>query len=265
MEETYSQGNSNVLAEMNNVLARKEEIFKQREEQVQEKLRSLEAFEQKLIAQAKQLKADKEAFKEEVSRKEEELAEQRKEIAAKWEEVRSYEAKYQASMEELLSEQVKLQEKDNKQLEQTLQKETEAIMASTVSAELKQLMSELDDEEPENKEKEVPPIIKQFEAASYAVFPKGFVIEKTPERICLSIGSREIRIFASDTPEIHVVESRKNDKKLQMEIVQMNRVQSLWQFEYKENHLVGRMQFSSKASAEGVLKEAKKVIEEQFK
>ena len=340
MEETKMQsGSSSALDEMHEVLAKREEIFTQREAQIENRMKELKAYELRVMEAAKKLKADNEQFKKLVEQKNLEFIEKQNAIDKEWEKIHAYEENCKRSMERVIEEQVKLQEKDNAQLEAAFKTEQESI-ADTSSA-LDELMASLDTsdivpnfgtpladveltesvvadvpteitaetpevvidasvvsteddlsssvcEVPETEDvpkfgtqesdaavgkkeypDDIPEILKSFDIAAKKVFPKGFVQEVTSERICMAVGTRKIRVFAkgyskADLPYVCVLEQKKDTKKLQQEIVQNNRVQSEWEFDYRENHFTSSMPFTEKTSAEVVLSLCKKVMDEYF-
>lgn len=278
------QVKSNALDEMNEVLAKREEIFTQREKQIENRMNELKNYELRVMEAAKKLQQDNEKFKKLVEEKNAEFIEKQKAIDIEWEKIHEYEEHCKRSMERVIEEQVKLQEKDNAQLEAAFKTEQEKI-AGTSSA-LDELMASLDtsgivpnfgtletvddtENRIEEKTDDIPELLKAFEKAAKKVFPKGNVQELIPERFCMIVGTRKIRVFVngyskSNLPYVCVLEQKKDSKKLQQDIVQKNRMQSEWEFDYKENHFTSCMPFTDKTSAEVVLTLCKKVMDEYF-
>lgn len=268
MEGMAYPGQTGMFAEMNEILSKKEELFQQREEQIAKKLSELSSIEERLVVRAKELKQEQENFRKEKADAEAALALQKEEIAREWEEVRRYEDKCKDVMSEMLKEQVKLQELSNTRLTETIDREKELMDESVSSRLLEELMADIEDAgagtQPEGAP-EKSPELQAFEDAAKKVFPRAYVVESTPERFSLKTGEREIRVFLSETPQIHIVENRKSDRKLGAEVVQLNRIQQVWQFSYADNHLTAVMAIPEEMTAEAALQQTKKAISGYFK
>ena len=259
---------SKILEEMNKALTQKENLFQQREAQIEARMEQLQKFELQLIEKATQIKNEKLAFQKEMEEKEAWLSNQEAEIAQRWEEVRVYESNFQDAIAEILTDHMTLKKEENVQLEAELKAETDGLSLSTSARMLEELIAELNGEKEmaeKASEYDISNLFVFYENAAKTVFPDSHVIEITPERFRLSVGKREVRIFAKPVLEVHVLENRKSDKRIASEIVQMNRIQTQWTFVYEENHLYAKMGFKENASAETVLMQCKKVIDEHFK
>ena len=266
-----SQGErANVLAEMNEFLNRKDELFAAREKAIEEKFEKLTVFEERLLEQATSLKKEKEtlqkereAFAEEVEETRKKFESQKAEIDAKWQEVYDYEENCQAAMERLVAEELKGQLQEMQKLEQQLNQEQTNMSDSEKYSALETLMGELEGVTTKQEAQEES-ILNSFEKVHKKVFPNSYVAEKKNNRLCITVGTREIRIFAGEQCEIHIVE-KKESNKMDSEVVYLNRLQTEWTFNYKDNHLMAVKALDEKTVPETVLRQAKKAISEYFK
>lgn len=271
MDSSINGNSAHVLEEMNNFLSKKDELFAARERKIAENLEQLKAFEERLLKQATDLKAEKEAlqaernkFEEEVASKEEMLRTSQAQIEEKWKEVYDYETKCQEAMARLVAEELKEQMSEMKSLEEKLQKESETISDTSSFSALKAIMGELEGVVTVAEEKDNN-ILTAYEAASKKVFPNCYVIEKKPQRLCIAVGTRELRIFAGENPEIHIVENKKNEKQMDTDVIHLNRLQTDWSFTFKDNHLIAVKSIDEKTTPEAILRQTKKAISEYYK
>ena len=270
MESPNINDRSNVLEQMNDFLSKKDDLFAAREKKIQEQQEQLKSFEQRLIKQATELKEEKDAlqkerekFMEEVAQKEKEFNNQQAQLNAKWQEVYDYEASCQEGMTRLVAEALKEQMAEMKDLEKQLQNESDISDTSGFS-QLKSIMAELEGVVTEAEEKNSS-MLESYEIAAKNIFPNGYVADKKSHLLCIKVGTRELRIFAGDNPEIHIVENKKNGKQMDSEVIHLNRLQTEWSFSFKENHLIAVRSIEESSAPESVLRQTKKAMSEYFK
>lgn len=271
MDSSLSGERPHVLEEMNNFLSKKDELFAAREKKIQESKEQLKTFEERLLQQANVLKTEKavlqmerEKFYEEVQQKEEQLKASQAEIDSKWKEVYDYETKCQDAMARLVAEELKEQLSEMKALEEQLKKENDMISDTSNFSALSAIMEELEGVVTVSEEKDKS-FLAMFETASKKIFPNSYIVEKKPDRLCIAAGPRELRIFAGENPEIHIVENKKNVKQMDSEVVHLNRLQTEWSFTFKDNHLIAVRQIDEKTAPDVLLRQCKKAISEYFK
>lgn len=280
-------GNQNLspLEQMNQILAMQESVIEKKRNELAEYRKGLEAFEEELIAKTTELKNGQEQLKSEISKFKAYKESEEEKLSENWKKLHEYEENLKASMEEVLREKVVLQSKNMEQMTKEFETENtpmniqerlnlnalrESVGIPQVT-EVKVDVQPLEQEGPKIEVQEVSKIMPemfntiQAEVEKSFKMQKPFVLEKTPERLCMKLGPREFRVFdKSPYPEINLVinyKNAKNDTKLQRTIASAARTTSDWIFETEQNSLVCRMFFKNDETPKNLIKKVKECIE----
>lgn len=273
------------LAQMNQILAEKEAVIDKKKQELISYRKELDDFEAELVKRTNDLKEAQEKLSEEQRAFKLYKQSEEKSIEERWSELRSYEENLEKSMEEVLEEKLLLQSQSVEQMEKDLEKDISLSHTSeqlnlnklresvgipkveplTVKAEEPMIQKKEDIEEV--VQKSVPEMFNliQTEVEKNFKMQKPFVLEKTPERMCMKLGTRELRVFDNNPyPELHLVinwKNAKSDTKLQRVITSAARTIPDWQFEAELNQLVCRLLFKADEPTKNLIKKIKECID----
>lgn len=280
------ENGKSALEQMNQILAQQESLIEQKKQELAEYRKGLEVYEAELIEKTTELKNAQEQLKADRSKFDAYKKSEEEKLSESWKKLHEYEENVQNSMEEVLKEKVLLQSKNMEQL--TKEFETENSQLDTMERLNLNLLREsvgiplvesdkvsevpLKEEEDtieiqEETTKAMPQLFNTIQAEVEKSFKmqKPFVLEKTPERLCMQLGSRELRVFDKiPYPEMNLVinyKNAKNDSKLQRTIASAARTTPDWIFETEQNQLVCRMFFKSDETPKNLIKKIKECIE----
>lgn len=273
------------LDQMNQILAEKEALIDKKKLELLDYRKELESFESELVKKTKELQDEQQKLREEKTSFEEYRRTEENRIDERWKELQTYEENLKNAMEEVLQEKVKLQSKSVEQLEKELEDEStslkndEKINLNTLRESVGLPVAEplVKTDEPvvapqmEVIKTEIPKVVPemfntiQAEVEKAFKMQKPFVLEKTPERLCMKLGVRELRVFDKlPYPELHLVVNHKNarnDTKLQRMIASAARTNPDWMFEAEENQLVCRLPFKQDEAPKVLVKKIKECID----
>lgn len=273
------------LDQMNQILAEKEALIDKKKQDLIDYRKELEGFEAELTERTKELQAGQKKLLEDKASFEEFRRTEENRIDERWKELQVYEENLKKSMEEVLQEKVILQSKSVEQLEKELEDESTSLksgekmdlnalresvgipvvetVVKTIEPDVKPVTEELEIEVP----KVVPEMFSAIQSEVEKAFKmqKPFVLEKTPERLCMKLGVRELRVFdKSPYPELNLVvnhKNAKNDSKLQRLITTVARTNPDWMFETEDNQLVCRLYFKHDETPKVLVKKIKECID----
>lgn len=257
------------IAQMNEILIKKEELINEKKSELEAYRKDLEAFEKELQSKVK-----------EVQQGQIEIEEEKKKINAAWDEIRSYEEKLQATTNEVLAEKIKLEQMQKELLEKELSEPTTGSSEQRLNLSELRASIGLEEETPivKNQESvsqanepaikkgvnEIPELFKSLEKEIAKACPKWSVLEMMPDRYCLKFEEKEIRFFDKEpVPEVQIVIFRRNakaDKRLQTNLVNLERVSPEWQITTEENRIIYTMPFTKETKISVVLKKCNEFI-----
>lgn len=288
MEVEYdAQDQPSMIARMEAVLTQKQAVIDEKLKSLNERNESLRQFEAKLLEKVKELQSAQEKLKKEQEDLQIETAAEHERIRQKWDEIRMYEEKLQASTEEVLSEKIKYEIMQKERLE------TELNDAFTMDAAINQDLLNMaaavgidvdvpkadvpkEDAVKENvpKEDAVPENAVQhnlipsvFLDLDQKIRESGFkwnVLELLPDRYCLQYQEKEIRFFRYDNrAEVQIIIFKKNarsDKRLQGNLVKLERIEPKWSVMTEENRVIYTMAFMEDGDLNAVLKDIREFM-----
>ena len=265
-----------ILQQINNLMEEKEAVYRKREEQLQEYHSRLKEFEKQLTEKVKELQEKKK-----------ELEEREKELQRKQNELETYEKNMQESIDMLLSEKMKLESRNKEQLEDIQRKEEENLRDEWENSELEKLGASLgialpsilekDESEKGNFEEaelttygeKIPELFQEMEKVVKKKYAKWDVIEILPERFCVQVGDKEIRVFhRQPIPLVQIVmykRAAKTDKKIQTKIVAICRIEPEWSITCEENNIICSMAFQKETEVELVLEKCNQFMKNHLK
>lgn len=289
------ENKSSALEQMNQILADKEALIDKKKKELAAYRQELGVFETELSQKTKELqeaqeklRADEEAFRIYKQSEEEKIAE-------RWNEIKVYESNLQKSMEEVLSEKVRLEAQSVELLEKELLEQDEAglmnealnlnalrqavgIDATVVS----QPGKDKQEEQTEVSESVVPPESTDVTEDTEVLMPELFinlqkdiekqfkskrpyVIDMTPELLCMQVGSIELRTYNGNPyPKLHLVVNYKNantDAKLQKKIGLLGRVIPDWHFITESTYFVAEFYIEKPSDTKTIALKVKECME----
>lgn len=292
-----NENGKSALAQMNQILADKEALIDKKKKDLADYRQELGVFEAELSQKTKELqeaqeklRADEEAFRIYKQSEEEKIAE-------RWNEIKVYESNLQKSMEEVLSEKVRLEAQSVELLEKELLEQDEAGLlneglnlsalrhAVGIEAEVAQAETGNQEEETEVSESEISSesrdkeqVVQQTHPVTPELFinlqkdvekqfksKRPYVIDMTPELLCMKIGSIELRTYNEKPyPKLHLVVNYKNantDAKLQKKIGLLGRVIPDWRFITESAYFVAEFYIEKPNDTKAIVSKVKECME----
>lgn len=257
---------SSPIEQMNQLLFEKENIINQKKAELESYMIELKTFEGELVQKTKELQNwQKRLEKEEIKIKE------------KWDEIKAFEENLEKSTNEILDEKVKLEQMNKERLMSELK--TDSSSGSDSRLDLNDLRMSIgiaiSEQVVENEEKqlidEIPELFRKLEKEINKSYSKWNLLELVPERYCLEIGDKEIRFFEADRknslPYVQIIVARKNvktDRRLQNNLIGIERVAPEWKLDVKDNQIECTMYFSKETNVSILLKKCNDFMKTYF-
>lgn len=294
-----AQDYQTMLEELELMLAEKEEIFVKREKQLQDYHQELKKLESELNQKISFLKEERARLDQE----KEKIEESWKEIRAQEENAQKA-AVFAERLKQKRQENLQLEQSLLKETDELLERKKHLGISSVEAPDLieeqpeepvshyaeqnqkadivpesgTQEKTDTGSEEPalemeselipEKEPDKIPELLRKMEAAARQIFAGGTVEELTEERLCVSVGDKEVRFFVKEPMnEAQIFTVRMGggtDRELQQKIRKANQIQQDWLFICKENHLTCTMPFTSQTNPEVVVEKCAECMTNYF-
>lgn len=256
MAAFVENSHSSPIEQMNQLLFEKENIINQRKAELESYMIELKTFERELVAKTKELQNWQKRLEKEENK-----------IKEKWDEIKIFEENLAKSTDEILAEKIKIEQMNKERLMSELEVDTSDEsntrlnlndLRTSIGIEVPEQVEEVKEEQPVDV---IPELFRKIEKEINKSYSKWTLLELIPERYCLEIGDKEIRFFEADKknslPYVQIIVTRKNakiDRRLQNNLIGIERIAPDWKLDVKDNQIECTMYFSRETNVSILLK-----------